>query len=237
MQKSQRGFTLFELMIAIAVVGLISGIVVSQMNDWFDVNIKTATGKLSSTIRYLHDKATSQNIYIRLVLDVDKNAYWVEATTEQFLLSTKEAEAADRELIEKEKREAKPEEETVAPETTDGETADTTSTEFQAGSSAVKKYRTPQFGAVDEFLLKPVQFPEGVFIKDVFTSHDNGPISGGQAYIHFFPNGFIEPAIINLRNEVDDVQYSIEINPIIGTTKLRSEYKTLENNNANATHK
>lgn len=219
-RNNQRGFTLFELIVAIAVVGLMVGIVVTQANDWFDTNIKSATNKLSSTIRYLHDKASTQNLYIRLVFDFEKNNYWVEATTEQFLLTTKEIEKAEE--LEKEKEEKEGEEEEVTIESEEGGEGE------EETVTLVKKYRTPEFGAVDEFLLKPVGLPDGVFIKDIYTSHDEGPVSAGQAFIYFFPNGYIEPAIINLRDENDEVNFSIEINPIIGTTYLRSEYKAME---------
>jgi len=215
-----QGFTLFELMVAIAVVALMVGIVATQTSDWFDANLKKTTNRLSSTIRYLHDKASTENLYIRLIFDFDKNSYWVEATTEQFLLSTKEMREAEAVELEEEAEEG-PEEEImeVTEEGEDGEPVPVT---------LVKKYRTPEFGAVDEFLLKPVQIPDGVFLKDVYTSHDDGPINGGQVAIHFFPNGYIEPSIINLRDEDDEVNFSIEINPIIGSTTLRDEYKSME---------
>lgn len=216
---SRRGFTLFELLIAISVVGLMVGIVVTQVDDWFDKNIKETSNKLSSTIRYLHDKASSQNLYIRLVFDFEKNSYWVEATSEQFLLTSKEVQEAEAEEAAAEAEEEEDEKEEVITEGEDGEEKTVTT---------VKKYRTPTFTAVEEFLLKSVKLPDGVYLKDVYTSHDKGPVSIGQAFIYFFPNGYIEPAIINLRDEDDELNYSIKINPLMGTTSIESEYRELE---------
>lgn len=216
------GFTLFELMVAIAVVGLMFGIVVTQTGDFFDTNIKNATNKISNTVRYLRDKSSTENLYIRLVFDFEKNNYWVEATTDQFLLASKEVAEAEQKEKEKEAKEAKnaPKDEEPASETADGETTEAV--------SYVKKYRTPEFGAIDDFLLKPTAFPEGVFLKDVYTSHDEAPVGAGQAFIYFFPNGFIEPSIINLRDAADEVVFSIEINPVVGSTNIRQEYRALE---------
>lgn len=226
-KTSQSGFTLFELIVAIAVVGLMVGVVVSRVDDWFGVNIKRAANRISSTIRYIHDKATTQNLYVRMVFDFEKNSYWVEATSEQYLLTTKEVEEADK-LAEEEERQKEEKEKKVEGEVTaeaGGEDIEgIADTEIQS----VKKYRTPQFGAIDEFLLKPVSLPDGVFLKDVYTSHDKGPVSGGQAFIYFFPNGYVEPSIINLKDENDEINYSVEVNPIIGNTYLRDEYKGME---------
>lgn len=216
------GFTLFELLVVIAIIALMTGIIVSKFDDWFDVNIKRTTKKLGGTVRYLHDKASTENLYIRLILDFEKNSYWVEATTEQFLLMTKDV--AEEVAKEAEEEPAEEEAEKGEAAATEGEETG----EAEEKSEAVEKYRTPEFGAVDEFLLKPVVLPDGVFIKDVYTSHDQGPVSSGQAFIYFFPNGFIEPAVINLRNEEDTLNYSIKINPLTGTTYLSDQYKTLE---------
>jgi general secretion pathway protein H len=212
----EHGFTLFELIIAMAVVGLMVGMVISQANNWFDINIKSTTNKLSSTVRYLHDKASTQNLYIRLIFDFEKNSYWVEATSEQFMLTTKEIRAEiEDELAGMDDEE----EEVVVSESEEGE---------EETITLVKRFRAPEFGAVDEFLLKPVKLPDGVFLKDIYTSHDDGPISAGQAFIYFFPNGYIEPAIINLKDTDDELNFSIEINPITGSTYLRDVYKAME---------
>lgn len=226
MRKKEKGFTILEILVALAVAGLMLGIVTSQLRDWFSINVKSATRKLSSTIRYLHDKASTQNLYIRLVFDFEKNSYWVEATTERFLLTSKEILEDEREEIKKEKEEEKKEvkEAPAATETAEAGEGETETEEI----TYVKKYRTPEFGAVDEFLLKPVRLPEGVLIKDIYTSHDEGPVEGGKAFIHFFPNGYIEPAIINLMDEDDEVHISIEINPIVGDTYVREEYRSWE---------
>jgi len=203
------GFTLLEILVALAILGLMLGLVTTQMGDFFSANMKSATGKLSSTIRYLHDKASTQSLYIRLTFDFEKNGYWVEATTERFLLLSPEEIEKEKEEIEKEK-----EEKETPPE--------------EGAVEYTRKYRNPEFGAVDEFLLRPVTFPNGVFLKDIYTSHDKGPVDAGKAFIHFFPNGTIEPAVINLRDEEDEVHFSIQINPIVGSTIILQEYTKLE---------
>lgn len=225
-KNNSLGFTLFELLVAIGVVALMFGVVTSQVGDWLDTKIKETTNRLSSTIRYLHDKASTQNMYIRLVFDFEKNGYWVEATTERFLLMEKEVKSAkelEQETEDKQKqKEAEKEKAAAKPET------DTSESSEDGSAQTVEKYKEPEFTGVEEFLLKPVTLPDGIFLKDIYTQHDKGPVSLGQAYIYFFPNGYIEPAIINLKDEKDEINYSIQINPLSGKTDLEEGYRRLE---------
>ena len=54
-----------------------------------------------------------------------------------------------------------------------------------------------------ENLLKGQKFPNSVFLKDVFVEHHEGAVENGQVTIAFFPNGYVERAVINLRDEDD----------------------------------
>jgi len=217
-KENKAGFSLFELLVVIAIIGLMMGIVITKSADWFDLNIKKATNRLSATVRYLHDKASTENLYMRLVFDFEKNSYWVEATAERFMLASKEIEEQDK--IEAEEEAELEKEMEAETELTEGE-------EGEEKKPMVKKFRTPEFSSIDDFLLKSVSLGEAVLIKDVYTRHDTGPVSSGQAFIYFFPNGYIEPAIINLQDEEDEINFSIKINPIMGTTEIRQEYREL----------
>ena len=81
---------------------------------------------------------------------------------------------------------------------------------------------------VESHLLQPVRLPESVFFKDIMTEHQPIPQEGGQVTLNFFPNGYVERAVINLRNEDDDVYYSLETIPMAGQVSIENEYRTLE---------
>lgn len=209
------GMTLIEIMVTLAVVGLVLGITISQLGDTFDSRARQATRELSATIRYLYNKAASENLTMRLVFDMEKNAYHVEATADLFQLESEE----DR--LERVKREqkAKPKSETKAATSSDKD-AKPEETPVQRAEA--------KFGAVDSHLLKPYQLPNGVFFKDIYTEHDNGPVSKDKAYIYIFPSGYVERAIINLRNEDDSELRAIEVNPMTGATRVYEEYRELK---------
>ena len=89
-QGRQRGFTLLEIVVTIAVIALMLGVVVSRMDTMMEWDMKNASNKLASTMRYLYNKAATEGLFIKLVLDFDENTYWVEATTDPFVISAGE---------------------------------------------------------------------------------------------------------------------------------------------------
>lgn len=195
--------TLIEIMVTLAIVGLVMGITVSQMGEGFDSKAQQATGEFSAIVRYLYNKAASENLTMRVVFDFEKQSYWVEATGDRFLLENEEARLA------RTNKEKKPEEK-----------SDTEETPIQKAEAS--------FGAVDSHLLKPTQLPGGVLLKDIYTEHDSGPVSGGNAYIYIFPNGSVERAIVNFRNEDDTEVRAVELNPMTGDSRFYEEYKELK---------
>lgn len=194
--------TLIEIMVTLAIVGLIMGVTISQIGGSFDSKAMQATDELSATIRYLYNKAASEGLTMRVVFDFEKQSYWVEATADRFLL-----ESGDERDKKEKKTEAKPKEKSD-----------------DAAEVAVQKAEAA-FGAVDSHLLKPYQLPGGVFFKDIFTEHDSGPVSSGTAYIYIFPSGFVERAIVNFRNEDDSEKRAVEINPMTGDSRVYEEYR------------
>jgi len=197
--KSRKGFTLFELMITIAIIGMVVGVVMGGMNDILQLNMKKASSRLASTIRYLYNKSATEGCYIRLILDLKERNYWVEATKDPVLVEkvgTNDDESDKKSDTDEDKNKLKP--------------------------------SKPSFGHEDSFLLKPTKLPDNVFFKDVFVEHMEAPVDSGQVAIYFFPNGYVEHCIINLRNESDDVFFSLESSPISGEVAIDDHYHSFE---------
>lgn len=204
------GMTLIEIMVTLAVVALVLGITISQLSDSFDTRARQATRELSATVRYLYNKSASENLTMRLVFDMEKNTYHVEATTDLYQLESEE------EKQERLKREQKSKPSSESTKAADG----TTETPVQKAEA--------KFGAVDSHLLKPSQLPGGVFFKDIYTEHDNGPVTKDKAYIYIFPSGYVERAVVNFRNEDDSERRAVVVNPMTGATRVYEEYKELK---------
>jgi len=86
----QNGFTLIELMVTMAIVGVIFTIAMTGLRSAFSVNIKSAAGKMAATLRYLSNKAVTDHMYLRMVYDLQENTYHVEESADPLVISPEE---------------------------------------------------------------------------------------------------------------------------------------------------
>ena len=177
--------TLIEIIIVIAMVGLLLSLGVSVLTDWFEDNLTKITSQLSGTIRYVYDESAVKNQTYRLKIDLNSQTFSVEAAAGPIKVEKNEAKHS-------EEAEASPEKES--------------------------------FAAVSSYLLAPIQLPEGIRIKDVYVTHENKKIDAGVTAIYFFPNGWVEKAVINLTDEKEEHFYSLETHSLTGKTTIRNEY-------------
>lgn len=207
--KSNNGFTLLELLIALAIIGLILSLVVGRVGKLLEREMKQSASRFASTLRYLYNKSVSEGVTLRLVLDIEESRYWVEGTTETFTLTREEEE-------ERKTENGKQRTET---ETENGEPTE------EAPSIQPKE---ATFSPQESYLLKPVSLPKGVYFKDVYAEHQIERLDKGRAFIYFFPRGYVERSVIHLRDAKDEVHYTLEVNPITGRVKIERGYKELE---------
>ncbi|HPW45585.1 MAG TPA: prepilin-type N-terminal cleavage/methylation domain-containing protein [bacterium] len=219
--RRHSGFTLFEIIVALAVLGLILGIVMGNMDDMLDLNMKKATAKMGSTIRYIYNKSATEGIYVKLVLDISENAYWVEATSDPVTIIKEDESSSSRPYA---KKDSKKEEEKAGSQ----KTAEVNPLVPGAENIPPVERKEPVFTQVDSYLLKPSKLPDGIFFKDIYVEHRNFPMDSGQAEIYFFPNGYVQSAIINFRDEDDELIYSLKTSPISGRVSIEDSYRSLE---------
>lgn len=84
--------------------------------------------------------------------------------------------------------------------------------------------KAPAFSPQESSLTKPFKLPRGVYFKDIYAEHQVAPVDSGKAYIYFFPQGYVERSVINLRDNDDEVHFGLKINPISGTAKIEANY-------------
>lgn len=209
----QKGFTLIEVMIVVAIVVTLSVMGAGLLKNTFRSKSRELSWRMASTIKYLYNSAITENQTVRLVLDFESNSYWAEATAEKFLLEKEENVAAKLALPDEKKS-------TTEETKTEGETAG----EGEAEESAVEPIE-PTFGSIETPLLEIRQLPAGLYLKDVYTSHDREPLTSGKAYIYFFQNGSAEAAVINFKDGADEKHLSIRINPFNGEADIAQEYR------------
>lgn len=76
--RSQKAFTLIEILVVMFLIGAMLAYAVPRFQDLADVNIKSASRKLTGTINYLYNEAVFKKNVYRLVFDLDNEEYWVE---------------------------------------------------------------------------------------------------------------------------------------------------------------
>jgi prepilin-type N-terminal cleavage/methylation domain-containing protein len=221
-RQCEGGFTLIEIIVALFVVALMLGVVVSRMDSAPGWEMKKTANRLASTIRYLYAKAASEGLYMRLTLDLEEQSWWVEATTDPFMMETAEKDRS-KEKKKKESGQEKQGEDETSASAEGGKPAEEGAKE---GEPETLKPHEAVFTQVEARLLKPEKLPDSVRFQDVYVEHREGAVEGGKESIYFFPNGYVEHAVINLQNEDGDVHYSLETNPVSGRVSVEDVYRT-----------
>jgi len=79
------------------------------------------------------------------------------------------------------------------------------------------------FMMANKYSKEPVPFPDGVTFDAVFKERE-GMVRDGIAYVHFFPSGFNEQAILYLkRTGSDKISYSLVVRPTSGRVDIFRE--------------
>jgi len=219
--KSSKGFTLLELLIVLVIVGVMATIGGGVISNSYKSKAREISWRMASTVKYLYDTAAAKGQTVRLVIDFDSNSYWAEASVDKVLLAK---ETAD----EKKKRE----EEKLASEREKAAKTEAEKEEEESAKSdeptTIEPYEAT-FGVVEMPLFDQKQLPNGIFFKDVYTTHDAEPVTGGRAFVYFFPSGYAEEAVINFRDEGDKRNLSVRITQLGGKVKIEQEYQRMEN--------
>ena len=94
-RRSMRGFTLLELIIVMAVLVLMIGIGVSGLNRLSSVQLRTQTNRLAAAVQHAYNRSVAEGLYVRLVLDLERDKYWVEGSAIPVFVKRDGAEVED----------------------------------------------------------------------------------------------------------------------------------------------
>jgi general secretion pathway protein H len=218
--ESERGFTLIEMMIVLVLVALMTVISVTGLRSFAKSDLRSTATRMSGSIRYLFDRASTTGKVHRLVLDFEDGKYWAEMSDDPFIF------AAGKETEETRKKEA----EKIAKE----EEAKREAAEKEAffGSSQIPSRYMPKpftakrakFGTFRETTVKPVTLKSNVVMADIYTPRLTKPLDAGRGYLYFFPLGLTEAAIIHLTDRKGETVYSLIVHPLTGRVTVKNTF-------------
>jgi general secretion pathway protein H len=75
-----RGFTLIEVLIVVAVIGVMAFAAAPAVSSFTGANARSAAGEIAGASRYLFDTAALRHETCRMVVDIDHQEWWAECT-------------------------------------------------------------------------------------------------------------------------------------------------------------
>ncbi len=256
-RRPKRGFSLVEVLVVIAVMGLMVGTLVIGFGAGRSAEVSRATTQLANTIRYGFDKARVTGDYYRLLIDIDGATFVLQQADNRMYLpaTTREGKILkldQRKLEEQAERDKRAEEaynrslqaqvlDRTGPPT-GGVASRDDDDDKQAASNAFDPYaptprkvprrKPPLFqGFEDENavsgLAKPIALPEGMRIVSVRTADDLEKITKGQAGIYMFPQGRTQLAHVQIEDEQSKSFYTVKVQPLTGRVTIVDELEDL----------
>jgi prepilin-type N-terminal cleavage/methylation domain-containing protein len=74
---ARRGFTLIEMLVVVAIIGVMAGALVPRLPDITASRLKHTARRLAGTITYLYERSAATQLVYRLTLDMETNEFYV----------------------------------------------------------------------------------------------------------------------------------------------------------------
>ncbi len=198
-KRAEAGFTLIEMVVVLLLAALVITLAVPQFKARTDADLKHSALKLAATIEYTFNQAAFRRETYRLHYDLGSSRYWLDKFVDPAAEAA--AKAGNAEPL--------------------GEQAETPPPDEGDADAGQPHY------VVDRRILsQPVTLPDGVQITDVTTQYLEST-SEGEAFTHFFPDGYVEPTVVHLADR-NKKEYTLYVSPLSGKVKVLAGRREFE---------
>ena len=195
----EKGFSLIEVLIVIALISFITILVVPSVSSYFKASLNAASRELAMTAKEAYNATLVTGKTHRIVYDLKAQQYWVEIGPTQLVLDTE----ATRERAARMKRFSKEK---------DSESEASSQSSFQIDKTVTRK---------------KISLPRGVEFEDICTQlcaqNQEEPLKEGTGYTHIFANGITERTLIHIKDDSKH-NFSLLLSSLGGMTDLYERY-------------
>lgn len=232
--------TLIEILFALAIISLMFGMVLGTFSSGKSAKTSRAVNQLAATIRFAYDKSRVSGTHMRLAVNFEERSFSLQQAYEAMYMP---ATDRDGERVEEDADKAADQaarDERAAENynrslqsAVYGAGEEDELDPYSAKPKTVPRRRPPLFDSFDSEntisgIGDPIVLPEGVSIVSVRTEHDFEPITEGEAFLYFFPQGRTQMAHIQVEGKDGQDQYTIIIQPLTGRVTIEPELVDLE---------
>ena len=198
--RQPRGFTLIEVIIVVAVIGVMAAAAMPAVNSFTGANARSAAGEIAGAYRYLFDTAALRHQTCRLVVDIDAREWWAECTTatpgnrrgQPVMSKDGTAEDDERGLARVFSDEPDPEKR--------------------------KFLARAKFAEFRDRQVQKRKLKGSATFEKVWTPRQRDPQTKGKAYVYFFPQGQADRAQIPVADGSN--AYTVVTQPLSGRARV-----------------
>jgi general secretion pathway protein H len=208
---TRRGLTLIEIMVVLAIMGIIAGVAVAGTMQLPSERLHRSTTMIISAIKVAYTRATATSRDLRMVMDLDQKKIWLEESDAPMLTQAKDKSATGG---------ADPMNQLEMAAIAEGK-------RIMNGPPIPK----PKFHPIEVYGFGDTEsgkggkaLQRGITFRSVQTTHDDAPRTAGRAYVYFWPGGRTERAAIQLRigdSEEAGRTLTLLVSPLTGKVTVK----------------
>jgi type II secretory pathway pseudopilin PulG len=199
-----RAFTLLEVGIVLVILGLLIAVAVPAMGALSGARLQEQSRGLSGVIRDTYARTALLGKSTRLVIDLDKDAWWIEDAPSVARVHRDKLEADRLGKVALDPLDHRLEE--IEKDTQDEDER----TKLELLAPVAWTPAEGDYGA-------PHHLSDDVRFKSMWAEHLDEPVAAGQVALYFFPGGFTEEAHITLTDDEEGVESPRTVTLVVGS--------------------